>query len=128
MKAKYEKILNAEISNHKLTSNLANATLLTANMRKLKSAYNSLQNESQNTDPFQAFCYKWIVPLTVILQIGILLVNTTNQSLEKVVGAKAISKYVDKQEKAKMITFVTQMVTGIMTIANVAIEAFCPYL
>ena len=51
LKTKHEKILNAEISNHKLTSN---ATLLTANMRKIKSAYNSLQSESQSTDPFQA--------------------------------------------------------------------------
>ena len=96
--------------------------------KRIETRFINLENRFLCRPLFQAFCYKWLVPLTVFLQIGILLVNTTNQSLEKVVGAKAISKYADKQEKAKMITFVTQMVTGIMTIANVAIEAFCPYL
>lgn len=126
MKVKYEKILSTEISNHKFTGSLANTTLLMANMRKLKTAFSRLNIDS--TDPFQAFCCKWIIPLTVILQIFILFVNSTNQSLDKIIGAKAISKYPDKQERAKMINFITHTLTGILTVSNVAIQAFCPDL
>ena len=53
LKVKYEKVLNAEISNHKFAGSLTNTSLLMANMRKLKTVFNRLNTE--NTDPFQAF-------------------------------------------------------------------------
>merc|ERR1712150_258313 len=103
IKVKYEKILTKEVENHKFTGNLANTTLLLSNMRKLKAASNLL--ESGMVDPFEAVCCRWIIPLTVVLQIFLLFLNTTNANFDKMIGAKAMSKYPDKQERAKWINF-----------------------
>ena len=126
IKVKYEKILTKEVENHKFTGNLANTTLLLANMRKLKAAFNLL--ESGTADPFEAVCCRWIIPLTVALQIFILFLNTTNANFDQMIGAKAMSKYPDKQERAKWVNFVTHIFTGILAVSNVAINAFCTQL
>lgn len=126
IKLKYEKILSKEVENHKFTGNLANTTLLLANMRKLKAAASLLQSDT--ADPFEAFCCRWLIPLTVALQILILFLNTASANFDKMIGAKAMSKYPDKQERAKWINFVTHIITGILAVSNVAINAFCTHL
>ena len=63
LKAKYEKIMNSEVSSQRTAGNLANSTLLLTNLKKLRSTGKVLETTGA-TDGFQEFCYRYVIPLT----------------------------------------------------------------
>ena len=113
-KAKYEKVLSMEMTSQRTAGNLANSTLLLNNLKKMRRADKQLKTEGAE-DPYQEFCYRWIIPATVVLQCLMLFMSTCHEHIQKMIGAKATSKNPIKVEKAKWLNFVACVFTGLLT-------------